>query len=79
MRLSAQIYLQILASLKSDALKDRSKRREPRVGLAGEAEFVTVNEWQIAEIKKAVAEHGNELTEEDREWLDDKTVGSELL
>jgi hypothetical protein len=45
MRLSAQIYLQILASLKSDALKDRSKRREPRVGLAGEAEFVTVNEF----------------------------------
>lgn len=44
MRLSAQSYQQILASLKSDALKDRSKRREPRVGLAGEAEFVTVNE-----------------------------------
>jgi hypothetical protein len=42
MRLSAEIYEEILAGLKSDGVRDKDKRREPRVGMAGEADFVTI-------------------------------------
>jgi hypothetical protein len=44
MRLSAEMYKQIVAGLKSDSHQHRDKRREPRVGMAGEVEFVTVDE-----------------------------------
>jgi hypothetical protein len=44
MRLSAEMYEQIVASLKSDSHRDKDKRREPRVGMAAEADFVTVTE-----------------------------------
>ena len=44
MRLSAEMYDQIVAALKSDSHRDKDKRREPRVGMAGEAELVTVND-----------------------------------
>jgi hypothetical protein len=43
MRLSAEMYEQIVAGLKSDSQRDKDKRQEPRVGLAAEAEFVTVS------------------------------------
>ncbi len=38
------MYDQILAALKSDSHRVKDKRREPRVGLAGEAGYVTVND-----------------------------------
>jgi hypothetical protein len=44
MRLSAEMYRQIVEGLKSDSHRDKDKRREPRVGMAGEVEFVTVDE-----------------------------------
>ncbi len=44
MRLSAEIYDQIVAALKSDSQKDLDNRLEPRVGMAGEATLVTVRE-----------------------------------
>jgi PilZ domain len=43
MRLSAETYETIVAALKSDSQREKNKRREPRVGVAGEAEFVTVD------------------------------------
>jgi hypothetical protein len=42
MRLSAELYDQIAASLRSDSVRDKDKRREPRVGMAGEADLITV-------------------------------------
>jgi hypothetical protein len=44
MRLSAEMYEQIVAGLKSDSHRDKDKRREPRVGMAGEVDFVTVDD-----------------------------------
>jgi hypothetical protein len=44
MRLSAEMFDQIVAALKSDSHRDKDKRREPRVGMAGEADLVTVGE-----------------------------------
>ena len=44
MRLSAEMYRQITAALKSDSHREKDKRREPRVGMAAEVEYVTVNE-----------------------------------
>ena len=44
MRMSAEMYEQIVAALKSDSHRDKDKRREPRVGLAGEVDYVTVEE-----------------------------------
>jgi hypothetical protein len=44
MRLRAETYEQILAQLKSDSHREKDKRREPRVGLAAEADYVMVNE-----------------------------------
>jgi hypothetical protein len=44
MRLSAEMYNQIVEGLKSDSHRDKDKRREPRVGMAGEVEFVTMDE-----------------------------------
>jgi len=44
MRLSAEMYKQIVEGLKSDSHPSREKRREPRVGMAGEVEFVTMDE-----------------------------------
>jgi hypothetical protein len=44
MRLSAEMYDQIVAALRSDSHRDKDKRQEPRVGMAGEAELVTVGE-----------------------------------
>jgi hypothetical protein len=44
MRLSADLYDQIIAALKSDGRADREKRTEPRVGLAGDSTLVTVDE-----------------------------------
>jgi hypothetical protein len=44
MKLSVEIYDQIIAGVKSDSQGGRDKRREPRVGLAAEADFVTVDE-----------------------------------
>jgi hypothetical protein len=38
------MYEQIVTALKSDSHREKDKRREPRVGMAGEAEFVTVDE-----------------------------------
>ncbi len=38
------MYNQIVEGLKSDSHRDKDKRREPRVGMAGEVEFVTMNE-----------------------------------
>jgi hypothetical protein len=43
MRLSAEMYEQIVAGLKSDSHRDKDKRREPRVGLATEAEYVSID------------------------------------
>jgi hypothetical protein len=43
MRLSAELYDQIVAALRSDSQRDKDKRREPRVGMAGEADLITVN------------------------------------
>jgi hypothetical protein len=43
MRLSAEIYEQIIGGLKSDGVIGKDKRREPRVGLAGEADYVTIS------------------------------------
>jgi hypothetical protein len=42
MRLTAEMYEQIVAALKSDSHGDRDKRRQPRVGMAAEADFVMV-------------------------------------
>jgi hypothetical protein len=42
MRLSAEMYNQIVEGLRSDSHRDKDKRREPRVGMAGEAQFVTM-------------------------------------
>ena len=44
MRMSAEMYEQIVAALRSDSHRDRDKRREPRVGLAAEVDYVTVEE-----------------------------------
>ncbi len=44
MRLSAQMYQQILKGLRSDSHREKDKRREPRVGMAGEVDFVTITE-----------------------------------
>jgi hypothetical protein len=44
MRLSAEMYDQITAALKSDLHGNKDKRREPRVGLAGEVGYVTVTD-----------------------------------
>lgn len=44
MRLSAEMFDQIVAALKSDSRRDKDKRREPRVGVAGETTLVTVTE-----------------------------------
>jgi uncharacterized membrane protein YcjF (UPF0283 family) len=38
------MYKQIVEGLKSDSHQNRDKRREPRVGMAGEVEFVTVDD-----------------------------------
>src|SRR5882672_10694307 len=42
MRLSAEMFQQISEALTSDTRSDRDKRREPRVGMAGEANIVTL-------------------------------------
>jgi hypothetical protein len=42
MRLSAELFRQISDALTSDGRSDRDKRREPRVGMAGEASMVTL-------------------------------------
>lgn len=42
MRLSAELFEQIVAALKSDTNRDRDKRGEPRVGMAGEATLVSL-------------------------------------
>jgi hypothetical protein len=42
MRLSAELYQQIVAGVRSDSQGEKDKRREPRVGLAGEADLITV-------------------------------------
>ena len=44
MRLTAEMFDQIVGSLKSDSHGGKDKRREPRVGMAGEADLVTVGE-----------------------------------
>jgi hypothetical protein len=44
MRLSAEMYDRIVSGLKSDTQGEKNKRREPRVGLAGEVDFVAVTE-----------------------------------
>jgi hypothetical protein len=44
MRLTAEMYDQILRGLKSDSHGGKDKRREPRVGMAGEADLVTVGD-----------------------------------
>jgi hypothetical protein len=47
MRLSAEMYDQIVAALRSDKQRDKDKRKEPRVGLAGEANLVAVSETGV--------------------------------
>ena len=42
MRLSAELFQQISDALISDGRSERDKRREPRVGMAGEALMVTL-------------------------------------
>jgi hypothetical protein len=42
MRLSAELFEQIVVALKSDTSSDRDKRLEPRVGMAGEATLVSL-------------------------------------
>ena len=42
MRLSAEIFDQIVEALRSDRKGDRDKRLEPRVGMAGEAVLVSI-------------------------------------
>jgi hypothetical protein len=44
MRLTAEMYDQILKGLKSDSHGGKDKRREPRVGMAGETDLVTVGD-----------------------------------
>jgi hypothetical protein len=44
MRLSAEIFQQIVDALRSDRKSDRDKRLEPRVGMAGEATLVSRRE-----------------------------------
>jgi hypothetical protein len=44
MRLSAEMYDQVLAALRSDSRGGKDKRREPRVGLAGEAKLVAMTD-----------------------------------
>ncbi len=42
MRVSVELYDQIVSALRSDKSGDKDKRREPRVGLTGEANLITV-------------------------------------
>jgi hypothetical protein len=44
MRLTAEMYEQIAGKLKSDSQGNRDKRQEPRVGLPGEANLVSVDD-----------------------------------
>jgi hypothetical protein len=44
MRLSAELFQQIVDALKSDGHSDRDKRLEPRVGMAGEANLVSLRD-----------------------------------
>jgi hypothetical protein len=44
MRLSAEMFNTIVAGLKSDSRSAKDKRKEPRVGVAGDAPLVSVGE-----------------------------------
>ena len=44
MRLSAEMYNQVVGALKSDSKGVKDKRGEPRVGLSGDAPFVSVTD-----------------------------------